>query len=181
VKHGGGSVTVWAAVSWFGILLVPIITLHGRITTREYVGSLGNQVHPIIQMFFFFQTTMQFCKKTLPHPHSWNCSVMVWRTRRWTSTSSLASIITRFEHYWTTLVSFGDYSEEQIPTSNISKATWRCSSRRMVLSRVWVTYRRDLHWMIGIIAYYTFTQLGTTDNTALSLFYTLSSSPLSTH
>jgi hypothetical protein len=36
---------------------------------------------------------------------------------------------------WTSmnhLVSFGDYSEEHIPTSNISKTTWRCSSRRMV-------------------------------------------------
>jgi hypothetical protein len=28
----------------------PIITLHGRITAREYVDRLGNQVHPIIQM-----------------------------------------------------------------------------------------------------------------------------------
>jgi hypothetical protein len=57
---------------------------------------------------------------------------MVWRTRRWTSTSSLASTISRVEHHWTTLLSLGDWSEEQIPTSNISKAIWRCSSRRMV-------------------------------------------------
>jgi hypothetical protein len=36
---------------------------------------------------------------------------------------------------WTplnTLVSSGDWSQEQIPTSNISKANWRCYSRRMV-------------------------------------------------
>jgi hypothetical protein len=37
----------------------PIITLHGRITAREYVNRLGNQVHPMIQMLFsndaFFQ------------------------------------------------------------------------------------------------------------------------------
>jgi hypothetical protein len=30
----------------------PIITLHGRITAREYVDRLGYQVHPMIQMLF---------------------------------------------------------------------------------------------------------------------------------
>jgi hypothetical protein len=30
----------------------PIITLHGRITAREYVDRLGNQVHPMIQTLF---------------------------------------------------------------------------------------------------------------------------------
>jgi hypothetical protein len=29
-----------------------IITRHGRITAREYVGRLGNQVHPMIQALF---------------------------------------------------------------------------------------------------------------------------------
>jgi hypothetical protein len=29
----------------------PIITLHDRITAREYVDRLGNQVHPMIQTF----------------------------------------------------------------------------------------------------------------------------------
>jgi hypothetical protein len=28
-----------------------IITFHGRITAREYVDKLGNQVHPMIQTF----------------------------------------------------------------------------------------------------------------------------------
>jgi hypothetical protein len=30
----------------------PIITVHGRITAREYVDKLGNQVHPKIQTLF---------------------------------------------------------------------------------------------------------------------------------
>jgi hypothetical protein len=30
----------------------PIITLYGRITAREYVDSLGNQVPPMIQTLF---------------------------------------------------------------------------------------------------------------------------------
>jgi hypothetical protein len=29
----------------------PIITLHGRITTKEYMERLGNQVHPMILTF----------------------------------------------------------------------------------------------------------------------------------
>jgi hypothetical protein len=33
---------------------------------------------------------------------------MVWRAWRWTSASSLASTITKFEHHLTSLVSFGD-------------------------------------------------------------------------
>jgi hypothetical protein len=47
------------------------------------------------------------------------------------------------------------------------------------LSRVGVTYKTGsgMGW-IGFIAPYTFMQFGTT---ALSLFYTLSSSPLDTH
>jgi hypothetical protein len=54
VKHGGGSVMVWAATSWYSVGF--IITLHGRITAKEYVGRLGNQGHPMIQTLF--PTTM---------------------------------------------------------------------------------------------------------------------------
>jgi hypothetical protein len=32
--------------------VAPFITLHGRITAREYVDRLGNLVHPMIQAFF---------------------------------------------------------------------------------------------------------------------------------
>jgi hypothetical protein len=42
---------------------------------------------------------MHFSKMIIPHPHSWNCSVMVWGAWRWTSTSFLTSIITTFEHH----------------------------------------------------------------------------------
>jgi len=50
VKHGGGSVMVWAAISWYSA--GPIIRLHGRITSGDYVDILGNQVHPMIQTIF---------------------------------------------------------------------------------------------------------------------------------
>jgi hypothetical protein len=41
---------VWPSVSWYSA--GPIITLHGRITAREYVDRLGKQVHPMIQRLF---------------------------------------------------------------------------------------------------------------------------------
>jgi hypothetical protein len=41
---------VWAAILWYSV--GPIITLHGRITSREYVDSLGSQVHPMIRTLF---------------------------------------------------------------------------------------------------------------------------------
>jgi hypothetical protein len=40
---------VWAAILWYSVCI--FITLHGRITAKEYIDRLGNQVHPIIQTF----------------------------------------------------------------------------------------------------------------------------------
>jgi hypothetical protein len=104
VKRRDGSVMVWAAISWYSF--GPIINLHSRTTAREYVNRLGNQVHPTIQMLFLNNDAV-FQDDCAPS-HSWNHSVMVWRAWRWTSTSSLASIIIKSEHHWTTLVNFGD-------------------------------------------------------------------------
>jgi hypothetical protein len=41
---------VWAAILWNSN--DPIITLRGRITTRQYAARLGDQVHPMIQTLF---------------------------------------------------------------------------------------------------------------------------------
>jgi hypothetical protein len=43
-----------------------------------------------------------------PNSHSWNSSAIVWRAWKGTSTSSLATTMTTFEHHWTTVVTFGD-------------------------------------------------------------------------
>jgi hypothetical protein len=49
VKHGSGSVMIWAAVSWY--LPGSIIDPDGQITARDYVDIVSNQVHPTVQMF----------------------------------------------------------------------------------------------------------------------------------
>lgn len=50
VKHGGGSVIIWAAMSWFSA--GPIVTLKGRITGEKYRDILADQVHPMMQTLF---------------------------------------------------------------------------------------------------------------------------------
>jgi hypothetical protein len=102
ITRGVGWGLWWYGKQYHGTLLC---WLHGRITSREYVDRLDNQVHSMSQTLF---RTMQFSKTTMLHLHSWSCSVMVWRIWRWTSTSSPASTITRFDHDWPTPVSFGD-------------------------------------------------------------------------
>jgi hypothetical protein len=50
VKHGGGSVLIWAAISWYSA--GPIITLNCRVTASGCADILGNQVHPVVQVLF---------------------------------------------------------------------------------------------------------------------------------
>ncbi|GFV86591.1 DDE_3 domain-containing protein [Trichonephila clavipes] len=45
-----GSVTIWAAVSWFSA--GSIVTLKGRITEEKYREILADHVHPMMQTFF---------------------------------------------------------------------------------------------------------------------------------
>jgi hypothetical protein len=49
VKHGGGYVMIWVAISWYSA--GPISTLNGQIIASDYVDILGNQVYPMAQMF----------------------------------------------------------------------------------------------------------------------------------
>jgi hypothetical protein len=49
VKCGGGSVMIWATISWYSAGAV--ITLNDQITASDYVDILGNQVHPVVQKF----------------------------------------------------------------------------------------------------------------------------------
>ena len=58
---------IWAAISWY--FAGPIITLSGRIAVSGYVNILGNQVDPMVQMFFHKNNAVFFFKedKSLIH------------------------------------------------------------------------------------------------------------------
>jgi hypothetical protein len=73
VKRGRGSVIICAAVSWYIFLLVPLLPFMGRITAREYVDRLDNQVHPMMQTLFPTNDAVSQDDSG----HIWNCSVMV--------------------------------------------------------------------------------------------------------
>jgi len=51
VKRAGGSVIIWAAISWYSA--GPLISVNGRNTASDYVDSLGSQVHPVVQMLLY--------------------------------------------------------------------------------------------------------------------------------
>lgn len=38
---------VWAAISWNS--QSPIVALHGRINSKDYLNILGDHVHPMVQ------------------------------------------------------------------------------------------------------------------------------------
>jgi hypothetical protein len=46
VKHGGGSVMIWAAISWYSSGLV--IALNGGITSSDRVDIVGNEVNQVV-------------------------------------------------------------------------------------------------------------------------------------
>jgi hypothetical protein len=88
------------------ILLVPLLPFMAKLL-QENMWT-GEVIRFIPWSDDIFEQRCSFRRKQCPQSHIWNCSFMVWRAWRWTSASPLASTITRCEHHWTTLVSFGD-------------------------------------------------------------------------
>ena len=73
VKHGGGSMVIWAAISWCSA--DPIITLNSQITASDYVDIVGNQVHLMVQMMFpDNDAVFQDNNSSI---HSQKCSILV--------------------------------------------------------------------------------------------------------
>jgi hypothetical protein len=53
VKHGGGSLVVWAAVSWYSILLVPLLPFIAELVQGStWTGWVIRRIHPMIQTLF---------------------------------------------------------------------------------------------------------------------------------
>jgi len=114
---------------WFGqhqYSAGPIITLNGHITASGYVDILGNQVHPMVLMLFPINDAI--FQDDISPIHKPEVFSLAWKTWRCTSTSSLASTITRLKYHQTTVVRFTEQGEKQTPSSTISQATRWCSS-----------------------------------------------------
>jgi hypothetical protein len=109
MKHGAGSVMVWAAISWYSVLLVPLLPFMAEL--------LQGSAWPgwVIRCFHDLDVISEWCSFQGDNSHSWNCSVTVWIEWRWASTSSLAYTVTRFEHHWTSLVSLGTRVRNRFP------------------------------------------------------------------
>jgi hypothetical protein len=98
-----------------------MISLHGRITARECVDRLGNQVHPMIQTLF---PNNDAVFQDVSAPIHTSETVQSWfeefdgelQHLPWSAQSSDLNII---EQLWSVL----ETREEQIPTSKISKET----------------------------------------------------------
>jgi hypothetical protein len=103
VKHGE---ILWWFGSWYSILLVPLSFMAKLLQGSTWTGWVTRYI-PWSR--YCFQKTIQFSKMSVPpltqlelfsHGFEEHEGELV--------TSSLASTVTRSEHHWTTLVSFGD-------------------------------------------------------------------------
>jgi hypothetical protein len=72
-----GEVLLWFGEQYRGILF----------GWYHYDPSWPNYWKGVLERLGNFPTTMQFSKRRVPHSHSWNCSVKVWRAWRFTSAS----------------------------------------------------------------------------------------------
>jgi hypothetical protein len=119
-KHGRGSVLVWAAASRYSVLCwsdyCPSWPNYCKGVRAQVGQSRASHDADVIS-----EQRSSFPRRQCHHPHRWNCSVVDWIAWKWTSTSSLASTITGFEHHWTTVVSFGDWSEEHLTSPHLQR------------------------------------------------------------
>jgi hypothetical protein len=92
---------VWAAISWYSILLVPLISLMAELLQDITWGWTDRAIKRILwSRYFLPKKSCSFPRRQFPHSHSWNSSVVVWKAWRSTSTSSLISTINQI---WTSL------------------------------------------------------------------------------
>ena len=84
--------------------------------------------------------------KTIRQAHNQLCSVLVWGAWRCTSASPLASTVAQLKYHRTTVFSFREQGEKQIPSCIISQATGRRVvqySTRHYSELTWVYFKKD--------------------------------------
>jgi hypothetical protein len=64
VKHGADSMMVWAAISWYGILLVPLYPFIAELLQGN--TWTGWEIRYILWSRCYIQKMMQFSKTTVP-------------------------------------------------------------------------------------------------------------------
>ncbi|XP_011137057.1 uncharacterized protein LOC105181771 [Harpegnathos saltator] len=94
VKHGGASVIIWAAISWYSA--GPIIILNGRITTNEYLNILNDEVLTMTSILLPNTAIFQDDNASIYRAKS---SVLVRGTSEYYQASILASTIARSQHH----------------------------------------------------------------------------------
>jgi hypothetical protein len=75
VKHGRGSMMVWAAISWYSILLVPLLSFMANLLQWSTWTGWVIRCNPWSRHLFPNNAIFQDYK--CPHSNSWNCSIMV--------------------------------------------------------------------------------------------------------
>ena len=111
---------IWAAIS-SNLLVLYLLWMVELLPVTMWKFEVATC---ILRSRCCFLTMLQFFKLTICHTYSQKCSVLVWGAWRYTSASSLASTLTHLKHHRTTVVSFREQGEKQIP-SIISQATRR--------------------------------------------------------
>ena len=120
MKHGTTSVMIWTSVS-SNLLVLYLLWMVELLPVTMWTFEVARC---ILWFTCCFLTMLQFFKTTIRHTRSQKCSFLVWEAWRCTSTSFLASTITHLKYRRTSVVSFREQDEKQIP-SIISQATRR--------------------------------------------------------
>jgi hypothetical protein len=104
VNHEGNCAMVWTAVSWYSILLAPLLPFMADLLQRSTRTDWVIRCIPWSRRYF--RTATQFYSTTLSPFTQLGLFSHGLMSMKVNLTSSLASTITRFEHHRTTVVSF---------------------------------------------------------------------------
>jgi hypothetical protein len=116
VKHGRGSVLIWAAISLY--FAGPLIIRNCRIIPSDYMDILVNQFRPMVQMLFHNKAVSKMIIRPYIQPEVFSLGV---RSMKMHLNISQVSKIARLKYYRTTVVSFREEGEKLLPPSSLKQ------------------------------------------------------------